>query len=51
MGEMTLEQVELEIYRFYQWFAVEAPGVTADWKSGYLGDLWALFYRLLGQES
>lgn len=49
MGEMTLEQVEMEINHFYKWFAREAPGVTAR-EEGTLGDLWALADAMIWQE-
>lgn len=50
MGEMTLEEVELEISRFYKWFAVEAPGVTAV-ETGTLADLWALADAMIWAET
>ena len=49
MDAMTLEQVELELFNFYTWFAREAPGVTPV-ETGTLGDLWALFDALIWQE-
>lgn len=43
---MTLEQIEQEIYEYYQWFSKEAPLVTPS-ETGRLGELWGLFDRMV----
>lgn len=44
MGPLTLDEIEFRIYETYQYFAREAPGVTAQ-EEGDLGLLWSLFDR------
>lgn len=46
MRMMTLDEVETEIYNYYQWFAKNAPGVTAV-ETGELGSLWAIFDEMV----
>lgn len=47
MSELNLERVEQDIYDFYQFFAITAPGVTPRLE-GRLGQLWAHFDYLAG---